>query len=509
MTPKSLFRKSCKPCRQRHLKCDQTKPKCTNCQKSRHDVRCYYEPKGFRFQRCVVLSEITHSAEPGKENSEEDDSGPAESSQSHQDNPTVDASQHGRIHTDGNDDIEEHDVARSESAPRHSPPVSADTRQASYSPGVSDDIASEHDVVVQPDVCQDHSLVGIPPRSNLPIPIALNEPSVSDLHHVHHVSQVSVTSEAFPSPSHLPLIPSSSLGLSGIANDTEAFILKYYLENAGPWCHELDIVSPTRFFGIHVPQLMIGEPALLSACLAYSSLVLHLHGQVSMQVKDELYERALRQFVPCIAVYREGDGPVHNIGPIHATTVILRMTEQFLELGQDRQHHLHGSSTLFETAHHDWSLLEDTQSSTSFWAYLRGSLRVSFLLEQPCPFELRYLSVWRYASKDPVLTDEARSNLMTYLLAEVCTLCWGDPAAEASTSKLDELRDAILQWREYLPPSFQPWYRNDDEGNVFPDIRFLAPWHCKFLPRRRRHEIFADLLYLLQAWRGSSITQPR
>lgn len=227
---------------------------------------------------------------------------------------------------------------------------------------------------------------------------------------------------------------------------------------------------------------MIGEPVLLSACLAYSSLVLHLDGKISAEMKDELHERALRQLIPHVTSYREGHGAVSNLGPIHATTVILRMAEQFSELEEDRQHHLHGSSTLFETAHHNWSLLDDTISSTSFWAYLRGSIRVSFLLEQPCPFELKYLRVWRYASREAVLTDEARSNLMAYLLAEVCTICWGTSASEqSSVSKLAEIREAITQWKEFLPPSFQPWYMRYEDGDVFPDIRFLAPWHCTYL----------------------------
>lgn len=246
---------------------------------------------------------------------------------------------------------------------------------------------------------------------------------------------------------------------------------------------------------MHVPSLIATEPVLLSACLAYASHVLHLHGRIPAQMRDDLHDRALRQLIPLVTRYRETTTTTtthgqHDpqLGAVHATTVLLRMTEQFLELGEDRQHHLYGSSTLFEMfgpqQHSSSSLLlrGDTLSSAAFWAYLRGSIRVSFLLEQPCPFELNHLSAtWRSAASDAVLSDAARVNWMTCLMAEACTLCWGASAPdEIDAAKLGELAEAVAEWKRCLPPSFQPWYTRFGEGDTFPDVCFLSSWHGKW-----------------------------
>lgn len=239
-------------------------------------------------------------------------------------------------------------------------------------------------------------------------------------------------------------------------------------------------MSPNRFFGVQIPQMAVSEPVLLSACLAYAAHVLHLHDRVPVRVKEDLHDRALRQLIPRVTSYREGHGAGDDQGPILATTVLLRMTEQFLEPDEDRQHHLYGSSTLFETGYSDWSLFDDTLSSTSFWAYLRGSIRVSFLLERPCPFKLDHLTGWESASVDSTLTDEARTNVVTYLLAETCTVCWGQPlSTDSKSSNLSRLKHALSQWKRHLPPTFQPWYVRQDETDVFPRVQYLASWHCK------------------------------
>jgi hypothetical protein len=225
--------------------------------------------------------------------------------------------------------------------------------------------------------------------------------------------------------------------------------------------------------------MVMNEPVLLSACLAYASHVLFLHDRVSIQTKEDLHDQALRQLIPRVSSYREENIDC-DLGPILATTVILRMTEQFLELGDDRQHHLYGSSTLFETGYHERSFSSHSPSSTSFWAYLRGSIRISFLLEKPCPSNLDRNDVWKHASEETMLTDDARANVMTYLMAELCTTCWGEPTSQAATvSNMNHLEHAVSEWKRHLPATFQPWYSRWNESDTFPDVRYLAPWHCK------------------------------
>ena len=105
------------------------------------------------------------------------------------------------------------------------------------------------------------------------------------------------------------------------------------------------------------------EPALLSACLAYALQALYLHGRIPVQIKESLHDRALRQLTSMLTSCQKGH---HPLGPVLASTILLHMTQQFLELCEDHQHHLYGSSTLFETGFDEWSLFDDSSSSTSF-----------------------------------------------------------------------------------------------------------------------------------------------
>nr|XP_036583841.1 uncharacterized protein CTRU02_05972 [Colletotrichum truncatum]KAF6793100.1 hypothetical protein CTRU02_05972 [Colletotrichum truncatum] len=461
-------RKSCKPCRQRHLRCDRGTPKCSNCRKPSPPLKCFYEPKELRFRRCLISSLVDNGV-----------TSTVTGSNSSTVNLNQNAGSVASIH-------ETSDHCSDGAATQHS------DEELAEEPGLQMTSAS----VTTPVPSNSNSTVTLSERRNLSQntpqgeTLSLSEPSAdlladrgSDGLRIKTISSRDTLSRVTPpqEPS-----PESSLaftllpppGVYSITNEIDAYIFGFYLEKAGPW---LDIVSPNNYFGVHVPRLMAVEPVLGSACLAYASLVLHLQGQIPAHIKDDLHDRALRHLIPLLTSYREDRGHLQDLGPVHATTVILRMTEQFLELGEDKQHHLHGSSTLFETAYHDWSLLDNSMSSTSFWAYLRGSLRISFLQEKPCAFKLNHLEMWRYASGDLSLTDEARTNLMTYLLAEVCTICWAPrTCSETTMAKLEELGKAIAEWKRCLPISFQPWYFRRKEGDVFPDVRFMAPWHGMF-----------------------------
>lgn len=70
-----------------------------------------------------------------------------------------------------------------------------------------------------------------------------------------------------------------------------------------------------------------------------------------VHLMNELFGKL--QVIPLIAFSREGHEKVADLGQSHAFVGILRMKEWFLALGDDRQHHLHGSSTLLETRCHD------------------------------------------------------------------------------------------------------------------------------------------------------------
>lgn len=268
---------------------------------------------------------------------------------------------------------------------------------------------------------------------------------------------------------------------------------------------QLDVTSPNRYFGVHIPRMAITQPVLLSACLAYASHVLHLHGIVSAHLEEHLHDRALRLLTPLVTLYREASPSAREndvLGAILGTTILLRMKEQFLEPGEDRQHHFRASSTLFETLYDNASPSDDSLSSASLWAYLRGTIRVSVLLGQPCPFALEHLKSSGLSSSCGTLTDEARANIMTYLMAEVCTVSWQSRQRDRRTmqstspstpsysmspsafspdrieSEIARIERALDEWESNLPASFQPWYVHRSEHDVFPEVFYLADWHC-------------------------------
>ena len=99
------------------------------------------------------------------------------------------------------------------------------------------------------------------------------------------------------------------------------------------------------------------------------------------QSTEELYQdKAIGLLIPLFSSHSE---PWKDESLL-ATTVILRMSEQF---GDDAQHHLNGVFSLFGNSDRKWaSFLTDLR--VAFWIYLRESIRICFLYEQGCRFDM-------------------------------------------------------------------------------------------------------------------------
>ncbi|KAE8358131.1 hypothetical protein BDV27DRAFT_138185 [Aspergillus caelatus] len=446
--PHNPHKKSCIPCRDRHIRCDRLTPTCTNCRKSRYMTVCSYEPIKFKFRTLLETSKRkTHRK---KKDALRGTFSPPE------------------------EQVHQRSV---------SPGVQGDA-EASRSPS-HDQISDRQNIDLQTGKVGHDLEAPIILASQSPLQSSLRDPittaatvvSPSDFGYLPVATttfpQISTTTALQDTALHET--PCSTSSPHTTSDKLEAFIYSFYIETAGPW---LDIVSSNRFFGIYVPRMTVSEPALHSACLAYASQVLYLHGRVPREIKEELHDRALRQLTPTFTSSYQG----RSAECLLASTVLLRMTEQFLELGEDHQHHLYGSSTLFETELHQLSLFDDNLRNSSFWAYLRGAIRISFLLERPSPFRLEYLSFIESSRGNGQMSDEAYANCMTYFIAELCTLCWSEPGALGSdgevASRIHRLQGVINEWKSNLPASFNPWYTDFRENDIFPDVRYLAPWHC-------------------------------
>lgn len=269
-----------------------------------------------------------------------------------------------------------------------------------------------------------------------------------------------------------------------LVNDNlESTIFEFYIKQAGPWVSvsrafqeevrltssKLDIVSPARHFGQTVPRIALREPVLYYACLAYSAHVMSLMGKLEKSVEELYQNKAIGLLIPMLSSQSE---PWKD-EILLATTVILRMSEQFSEVGDDARHHLNGAFSLFGTSDHRWSPFQTDVRGVAFWIYLRESIRVCFLHEQGCQFNMGLI-------EDEMLIhapDEVWANRMTYLLAQTCNACWGN----TQTNRRDELARVQLlieEWKGSLPETFKEWgYFQGSEP--FPKINHLSTWHGK------------------------------
>lgn len=233
---------------------------------------------------------------------------------------------------------------------------------------------------------------------------------------------------------------------------------------------QLDIASSHRHFGQTVPRLALTEPVLYYACLAYASHVLFLKGKLDEYVHEQFQNKAIGLLIPLLSPHFT---PAADKALL-ATTVILRMSEQFSELADDAQHHLNGAYSLFATTGEKWSPLHVDIRGVAFWVYLRESIRVCFLNEQGCQFNLDSVDEEFSTTSG---SEEVWTNHMSYLLARLCNACWGDFDAEVKDSMRDRIQISMEEWRSRLPETFQPWCFNRADYQPFPIMKLLSPWH--------------------------------
>jgi hypothetical protein len=240
---------------------------------------------------------------------------------------------------------------------------------------------------------------------------------------------------------------------------------------------KLDDVSPERHFGRTVPRLALSEPVLFYACLAFASYVMVLWGKLEKSIQEQYQDKAIGLLIPSLS----SPMALSRSEPLLSTTVLLRMIEQFSEIGEDEQHHLKGAYSLFTTSVHKWDPFQANNQGTTFWTYLRLTLRVCFLSEQGCQFNLGLCQNEDEAIFTPA-PDEVWTNRMSYILARLCNACWAESDGILKMSKLKELGRILDQWEKGLPNSFMPWYFRQEDFEPFPTIRYLCSWHGMCTP---------------------------
>lgn len=235
---------------------------------------------------------------------------------------------------------------------------------------------------------------------------------------------------------------------------------------------QLDIGSPNRYFQCHVPQLAMSTSLLFFACVACASQILVLRGEIDLSLEERYSCKVLELLIPLLS----SEQATSRNEALLATTVILRMSEQFLEVDGDFRRHIKEAASLFSDGR-QWGLRETDLATASFWTHLRESIRVCFIYESPGELDLATL-LDRIIPSIPSgeACDEAWTNQVTYLLLHTIHLCWGDPRKPGLS--LREKQRWIEEWRVALPPSFRPWCVSEN-SMPFPRVQCFQPWHGK------------------------------
>lgn len=484
----------CLRCQERHVKCDRGKPTCSSCRNLKYPTVCEYGSKRLRFRQSrytttsLASTDMTRRAShPGRTpsaNSNDPGAISATSDTPHAAPSTLsDYGSHRPTSVDGPGSAR----ALPNSQPSVVSPVSSveDAHQYSSSPLPVAGIQLTSKPPVPPYCLFPLGLSPVgasPDGSGYPINGSSTSVELPDRRASGDIAHVSPSTAPYHTTSPSPCT---------LTDEVDCRVFAFYVESAGHWvcvanhpriyfshiqstdsdCLQIDIGSPEGYFHSYVPQLALREPLLLAACLSCASHLMYLRGLVEKEVEQYYSDRVVSLMIPALS----SDQANSSNEALLATVVILRMSEQFLELSSDAQRHLQGAASLFLDGT-DWSAVETNLATSCFWTYLRESIRISFLREQPCPFDLSHLSLRDDDMTIPAATDGIWTHRMTFLIIRVGALCWAPPRQHAA-AEARSLRNLLEKWRAHLPPSFRPWCMFENDNDPFPNIRYFAPWH--------------------------------
>ncbi|KAF2765376.1 hypothetical protein EJ03DRAFT_209028 [Teratosphaeria nubilosa] len=404
----------CVRCQQRHVRCDRQRPTCSSCRRSRVAAPCEYRThsRPLRFRESRYSSVTAGAQEEGVSSSN--------------------ASRHGSV------------------------PITPVTSSVER-----DEKQQTTSLLGSPHSCA-------PPIVTRPITLARDEgrlPWMVDASHKPNDSDgTPAGSQLIPTPAdvdkgesycspsalivHIPGPQQHPSRHTILTDERDCHVFAYYLDSVAQW---MDIGSPRRYFQSYVPTLAFRNPLVLDACMSCASHLMYRMGYIGKDAEED-YSGLL------------------------ATTVILRMAEQFSDMRADYQRHLTGAASLFMDGT-DWSAVEVNLATTCFWTSMRETLRIWFLREQTTEFDVGHLSLANDDMSAPMASEEAWTNRMTYLLARVCKLCW-DQNREIDLDEVTHLKNLIQTWKSHLPASFRPWcFVDRSNDHPFPIIRCLSSWH--------------------------------
>ncbi|KAI6086818.1 hypothetical protein F4821DRAFT_122372 [Hypoxylon rubiginosum] len=447
-----LLATPCVTCREHHLKCDRSVPRCGRCVRAKRDCKLGFKFKPSKDQRwlkpprTLIYIDETRDLSNGsatKDTSQYDvqvDESHSRDQSSSSASVTPPASSHSR----------RRDEARDQSAV---------TAQGQRPPRRHD--VFENDRISAPEVHAHRE----PPPTRSADPYNMNDRSSPYLPPPRNAM-----SGNFPNVPNLPL-----------KNRTEAILFRHYIQKLAI-C--LDLCDPLRHFELVVPERAGGSHTLLNAIFAIAARHLSHTTDFDPLASNRYHDECLKYLIPML----DHTSTVSDEN-MFAATIILRMLEEMdvPTTGQDTYSHLLGIHAFVNVGDHH--MIPGSLSAASFWVGLRQEIYIAVITQQPVKLSLEHYVVDRsFEATD----DYTWSNRAIVLLADVLNFCFGgNPSTPSHWTALDE---ATVRWSTTRPPSFNPFFYRERTGSLaFPEV-----WHgssCHVIGIQ--HHILAQL-FLIQ-----------
>ncbi|KAI8964300.1 hypothetical protein F5Y11DRAFT_101981 [Daldinia sp. FL1419] len=241
---------------------------------------------------------------------------------------------------------------------------------------------------------------------------------------------------------------------------TEALLFRHYIQKLAI-C--LDLCDPHRHFELVVPERAADCYTLLNAIFAIAARHLSHTTGFDPLASNRYHDECLKYLIPML-----NHASTVSDENMFAATIILRMLEEMdvPTTGQDTYSHLLGIHAFVNVG--DQVLGPGSLSAASFWVGLRQEIYIAVITQQPVKVSLDHFIVDRSFE---LADDYTWSNRAIVLLADVLNLCFGNNSL--TTGHWSALDEACHKWSNCRPPSFNPFfYRERTESSAFPEI-----WH--------------------------------
>ncbi|KAI5860836.1 hypothetical protein GGS23DRAFT_212361 [Durotheca rogersii] len=262
-----------------------------------------------------------------------------------------------------------------------------------------------------------------------------------------------------------------------LKNRTEALLFRHYIQKLAI-C--LDLCDPSRHFELVVPERARGCHTLLNAIFAIAARHLSHTTGFDPLASNRYHDECLRYLIPML-----DHASTVSDENLFAATIILRMLEEMdvPTTGQDNYSHLLGIHAFVNVGDH--YMVSGSLSAASFWVGLRQEIYIAVITQQPVKVSLDHFVVDR--SFEPA-DDYTWSNRAIIILADVLNFCFGD--SPSAVGHWNALNEAAKKWSIVRPTSFNPFfYRERTPTLAFPEV-----WHgssCHVIGIQ--HHILAEL----------------